>query len=1034
MAGLWRITALITCAWGALALYVQLATDAAGPEPVAVLHLPLSSPMVMRCMRTVSGALLLCALLLLPSWSAWAIPAEVPLRALAYQSWGAASGLPRAAAVDLAFDADGFAWVATQKGLARFDGSQFQVFVEKDTPELRSSVITRLHADRSGRLWIGTLKNLAYRDRSGFHGISADGVETGHVAGLAEDRVGRLYVATDRGLSHVDGDRLKPVSGWQGPATFALAVADAVWVSGTGRVSRFIDGRQQDFAFPPELADTVVFSMAWSDGSLWIGSSRGLLRLRDARFDVVPLDAGAAARSVEAVAADGATGLWAGTDSVSYRLDRGRVIERLEAQQPGVAPWPLAIKAGPDDVWICSASEGLWHYRRSGSRRYADEDGATIPTVWSYALDGSRLLVGTSSGVLAFENNRFRPYIGRDALPEQVAYSLLRDPAGRLWVGTFAGLIRFGADGRRERLFPQLAASSVNGLAQEGSGTVWAATTLGLFGIDGDAVRHYGEANGLSAAGIRFVLPTGSGDLWIGADDGLFRRDGDRFEKVAPAGLDGALVTSLLELDQGRVLVGTYDRGLFLLDAQGWRQWNVEQGLPWASAYFMATTDRWLVVAGSDGAYRIDRKALDRGAAPNLPADVLVVSPGEHQGGKQIRCCNGGGNGKGVLVGDDVWLPTITGALRLEIDKPSPAVPVAHIIDIEHAHRRLMPAAERVLDAPSRDAAIHYGAIDYTATAPLQYRYRLNGFDEDWSDAITRVTAYYTNLPPGRFTFEVVARRPYGPWGVPVSMTLEVPRAYYETWWFRVLCGLLVCALIALFIRSRLKLLTLQKLALEVIVADRTRALEEVNRELQQMSVTDALTGLHNRRFLDQTMPMLLAKLARRRTESGRDLVIGAMLVDIDHFKRINDRYGHAVGDLVLQRAAHALRASVRDGEFVLRWGGEEFLAVIEMAERSHLEEIARRMHRAITDSCQDLKLPAAPEFNGITCSIGYAALPILPTSADLLWEDTIELADVALYAAKNAGRDRWMTVPDDQVASGLWRQQVHSSDVSDDV
>lgn len=985
-------------------------------------------------MRTVSGALLLCALLLLPSLSAWAIPADVPLRALAYQSWGTAAGLPRAAAVDVAFDHDRFVWVATQTGLARFDGSQFQVYTQKNTPAFASSVMTRLLVDRRGRVWIGTLKNLAYRDRDGFHGVSTDGVEIGHVAGLAEDLGGVLYVATDRGLSRFDGERLQAVAGWQGPATFALAATDAVWVSGSGRVSRFIDGRQQDFPFPPALADSAVFGMAWSDDSLWLGTSRGLLRWHDGRFDIVPLDADAAPRSVEAVAADGATGLWVGTDSISYRLERGRVIERLDATQPGVAPWPLSIKAGPDDVWITSASEGLWHYQRSGSRRYGEQDGQGNPTVWSYALDGARLLVGTSSGVLAFENNRFRPYIDRDALPEQVAYSLLRDPAGRLWVGTFAGLIRFGADGRRERVFPELAGSSVNGLARDSAGIVWAATTLGLFQIDGDRVRYFGDPTGLPATGLRFVLPTRHGDLWIGADDGLFRREGDRFVKVQPAGLDSAMVTSLLELDDGRVLAGTFDRGLFLLDGSGWRHWDVGQGLPWSSAYFMAATDDWLLVSGGDGVYRVARHALDRDAAPTLPAEPLVISPGEHQGGKQIRCCNGGGNGKGMVLGNVAWLPGTAGALRLQIDRPTPVSPVAHLIDIEHGQRRRAPAAEQVLEAPSRDAAIHYGAIDYTATAPLQYRYRLNGFDEDWTEADTRVTAYYTNLPPGRFTFEVVARRPHEPWGVPVSMTLEVPRAYYETWWFRVLCGLLVCALIALFIRSRLKLLTLQKLALEVIVADRTRALEEVNRELQQMSVTDALTGLHNRRFLEQTMPMLLAKLARRRTESGRDLVIGAMLVDIDHFKRINDRYGHAVGDLVLQRAAHALRASVRDGEFVLRWGGEEFLAVIEMAERSHLEEIARRMHRAITDSCQDLKLPTAPEFNGITCSIGYAALPILPTSADLLWEDTIELADVALYAAKNAGRDRWMTVPDDQVASGLWRQQVHSSDVSDDV
>ena len=529
------------------------------------------------------------------------------------------------------------------------------------------------------------------------------------------------------------------------------------------------------------------------------------------------------------------------------------------------------------------------------------------------------------------------------------------------------------------------------------------------------------------------MLPTGSGDLWVGTDDGLFRRQAERFERVAPPGLDGALVTSLLEMDAGRLLVGTYDRGLFLLDGQGWRHWDVEQGLPWSSAFFLASTGRWLVVAGGDGVYRMPASALDRGAGPTLPAEALVVSPGEHQGGKQIRCCNGGGNGKGVLIGDLVWLPTITGALRLEIDRPAPPPPVAHIIDIEHGHQRLMPAAGQVLEGPTRDAAIHYGAIDYTATAPLQYRYRLHGFDDGWSEAMTRYTAYYTNLPPGRFRFEVQARRAHEPWGAPVTITLDVPRALHESWWFRVLCGGLAAALIALFVRSRLKLLTTQKLALEGVVAERTRALEQVNRELREMSVTDTLTGLHNRRFLEQTMPMLIAKLARRRVETGRDLVIGALLVDIDHFKQINDRYGHAIGDRVLQRVARALRMSVRDGEFVLRWGGEEFLAVIEMAERAHLDDIARRMHRAINDSCGDLELATGTLFAGITCSIGYATLPISPTVHDLFWDDAIQLADFALYAAKNAGRNRWMTIAPDEVKAGQWRRsQGRSPDATD--
>lgn len=974
-------------------------------------------------MRTRIGQWLLRVLLIL-SLTTVATAADLPLRGLAYQTWGLEAGLAQRSVEALAFDHDGFAWIGTQNGLARFDGHQFQIFRAQDVPALKSAFISRLHVDRLGRLWIGTFKNLVVYQDGAFRGITADGDEVGRVNGLAEDAAGDLYVAAEKGLYRLHDGTLHAVPGWTGPTTAALTSPEALWIAAPGRVGRLRGDERQDLPLPSKFADAVITSLAWSDDALWLATTRGLLRLRGERFEPVALEPGREPVHLQSVAAAGTTGLWAGTDKVIYRLDRGRVIERVVAQAPAVLPWPMTIQSGPTDLWFGSETDGLQHFWVSPSRLISAGDGLIEPKVWSYVQDGSRLLVGTHAGVSIIENGKARPFIPGDALPYPVAYSLLKDAESKLWVGTFAGLARFKADGTIDRTLPEFAGIQINGLEQDNRGTVWVATNQGLFRVDGDRVQPYGETMGLPKTGVRYVLHARGGEFWVGTEEGLFQQQGPAFEAVAAAGMEGVFVTSLLELDGGRLVVGTRDRGLFISGAEGWRHWGSERGLPSASAFFLAATDRWLIGAGS-GVYRIPREALDQPDDSPLPVEVLIGDPGEQQAGVRIQCCSGAGNGKGILIDNAVWLPTTEGALQIQVDGPAQPPPAAYIVSLEHAKTTRAPTTEMVLDGPSRDAAIQYSAIDFKKTSRLQFRYRLNGFDQEWVDAKERRTAYYTNLPPGRFSFEIEARRPFEAWGPPVAITLEVPRTFSETWWFRSLCGLFAALLIAALVHWRLRQLQAQKLALEAIVAERTRQLaetnahlaesnarlEDANQSLLEMSVTDTLTVLPNRRFLEKRLPMQMAQLARRRAETGRDLVIGALIIDIDWFKRVNDRYGHAVGDIVLQRAAFALRTSVRDGEYVVRWGGEEFLAIVDTIERDRLPDIAQRLHQAIARSCDGLDVGEGQVFDGITCSIGFAALPVSATTAELVWEDTLKQADHALYAAKTAGRNCWMTI-----------------------
>ncbi len=974
------------------------------------------------------------------SVSAWAIPPEMPLRALSFQSWGQEAGLPQISVHDMARDAQGYWWIGTENGLARFDGLNFETFRQADTPALKSSWISRLHVDRAGRLWVGTIKNLAVYEGGRFNVVTVGGMDVGKVSGMAEEPgTGALYVAAD-GLFRFQDGQLQAVAGWQGPATATLSGPDAVWVAAPKRLVRIANGVQQTFALPTALADAVVTEMAWASDALWLASTRGLLRFSQGRFESWPLDErpGAPVPSLQSLAADGTDGLWAGSDRMLYRLHAGRVIERLDTAAPGALPWPITIKAERGSLWLGSQSEGLQHYWRSETRRFSVEEGLKDPLVWSYAEDGARLLIGTNSGVAVYAEGRITPWIDASSLPNPVAYSLLQDAAKRLWVGTRAGLARFTPDGRLLDTLPAFAGLQINGLLQAADASVWAATSDGLFRIAGEQVRRFGEAEGLGSQRIRYLLQARDGTLWVGTESGLYRQRAGRFEAVVLHGQAEMFITCLTELADGRLAVGTYEHGIYLRSDTGLQHWGPAQGLPSHSVFYLATVGDWLVGAGADGVYRIALSALATGAAAPLPVEVLVDNPGERQGRSRLRCCNGGGNGKGLIVGNQAWLATLDGALRVTVDGPARIAPVATIQGIEHDHQKRLLTPDVLIETLPRDVLIRYGVVDYHEPARLQFRYRLNGFDKGWVEAGERRSAIYTNLPPGRFTLEVQARNPFGIWGPSAEQRLEVPKRFIETWTFRTLCAAALLLLVLFGTRFRLRRLEAQKRALEAVVAERTRALAESNArlaaanvELKIASHTDALTGLYNRRFLEECIPNLRAQLARRRMETGRDLVIGVILIDIDYFKRINDRFGHVVGDLVLQRVAAGLQAAVRESEFVLRWGGEEFLAILEVVERSQVGAVALRLHQTITESCAQMEVTPGQAVGTVTASLGFASYPMTSASAEHNWQTAIEVADHALYAAKAGGRNRCVTYDLDRLPASVWLQQINASDIT---
>jgi diguanylate cyclase (GGDEF)-like protein len=219
-------------------------------------------------------------------------------------------------------------------------------------------------------------------------------------------------------------------------------------------------------------------------------------------------------------------------------------------------------------------------------------------------------------------------------------------------------------------------------------------------------------------------------------------------------------------------------------------------------------------------------------------------------------------------------------------------------------------------------------------------------------------------------------------------------------------------------IQWQMKKLKQRNVELEVLLklADSlTLELETANRTLQEQSLTDPLTGLKNRRYLYATIAKDIAQVKRmyRAQEAppgsapiqNNDLLF--FMVDVDHFKWVNDTFGHGAGDAVLQQVADLLRKATRGSDTVIRWGGEEFLVVARQANRDEAAVVAERIRRFVEKHRFDL-----PDGHSIhrTCSVGFTAYPLDGVeSLHIEWDRVVDLADRCLYRAKEGGRNQWV-------------------------
>jgi diguanylate cyclase (GGDEF)-like protein len=947
-----------------------------------------------------------------------------------FKTYGPEQGFPDAGLTCVAQDSDGFIWIGGDTGLTRYDGSTFHKFTSRDG--LPSTSVTCLLRRRGGGLWVGTEGGLARYAKGVFTPVCVGGrpFQPPRRAPMALDSEGSLWAMDAGGLYRQSGDDLVRVDGLPRGVGRALAFrpsTGSAFLAVGGRVwERSKDGTWTGFSREDGLPEEgIAFLAVDGENRLWVAGSR-LLRYQDpderafrdasAWLPAHPFSSGLIGREP-----DGTVDL--PTNSGLLRL-KGDEHDVLDASSGMPSKWVAAsLRDREGNLWVLGA--GLHRQLGLGlARSFTSQDGLPSDLVWSVLRDRSgRLFAGTSEGVAILGPSGFRILPGTEGLN---VTSMAQDATGRLLIGSNSSRMRTLEPGakvagdafirsfRPQGCPPMECAESV--LAAR-DGSLWAADpSRGLFRLD-PVRRTYRLEYGPAQAGVPDLLvwqvvEDAQGRIWSATSTGLLVRDASGWHRFGPAdGLKAAPMTGLVLVRDGAWVLYREPKGLSKVAFRDGKL-QVLTSLDMASGLGSNT-----IFAGAEGRDGTLWLGTDRGVVRVRGREICQVSRGTGLVGDDCSQA-------GLLVepSGDVWVGTTTGLARLRGNcRPNPLVPLEVVVSQVNRGRVEIQAPLPHLDPVAhRDATLEFrfSAPTYMNEKAVRYQVRLAGLEEDW-----RVTdipaARYAALPGGSYQFLVRAAYPGMPWGPVTVCGFEVLPPWWRSWWFLSLEVLAGGSALTGFVHWRLRKLARQKERLARIVERATgdllkanQALEKANLALKAQSLSDPLTGLHNRRFLSVVVDDDTAKVQR----SYRDWTVGQplpnndlvfLMVDLDHFKDVNDAHGHAVGDRVLEQAADALRKAARETDAVIRWGGEEFLVMARNSTRAEATAMAERIRGIMAE--REVRLDSG-EVLRWTCSVGFASFPFsLGDVTWLGWERVVEIADASLYMAKRAGRNCWV-------------------------
>jgi signal transduction histidine kinase/ligand-binding sensor domain-containing protein len=769
-----------------------------------------------------------------------------PQKALTQYSrtlWTQEHGLPQDSITAIAQTTDGYLWLGTDEGLARFDGYEFIKF-NKASGDLPSNSITALTAASDGSLWIGTTDGLARYANHQFHTYTlADGFSDNSIASLCIDHAGNLWIAADGRLVGFDGKKFTVFASNRGSAITARTVYEdrhnIIWVAGFGGVGQWSSGKFLFVIDSATLGDNLITRVLEDkEDNVWLAGNRGILRRspdgtirRFDRRDGLPDE------YVRSLWLDTDGSLWAGTNSGLARLAKDRFVADTGTQDRQ-DPIRCLFEDAEGNLWV-GASSGLTRLRDDLFTVYGKSEGLPSDNPNSVYKDRlGRLFVGfKDSGLMLFSTNGRRQFT-RLGPPNIEVLSIRESQNGDLLLGTREGLVRMhGAQFSAYNPPDELARKAVFDALEDSKGRLWLALPSGLGELRGGEL-HFVLPGGPQNSAVVTLQEGTDGVLWAGTYRWGLWRIGEDSKRLLTThdGLSSDNIRALSQDRDGTLWIATFGGGLNVLLDGAFVHFTEKDGLLSDNIYHIIDDGDSLWLNTTRGVCRVSKHQLFEFANHKIQK-LNPINYGVKDGLRSVLSLPGQTVTKGGYRSSDgqIWIPTNDGLAVIDVNAPPQRVPLPsiHLVNVSADNRplgllqgmRISPSIHRI--------EIQYAALHLRAPESVQYSHKLEGLDTDWvQSGNNRVVTYY-NLAPRKYRLVVRATLPNGAVAENAYSFEKLPE-FYETGWFRLLLGIAL----ALSAWAAYKLHLRQiRYRFSLVLEERTRLAREIHDTLAQSFV-----------------------------------------------------------------------------------------------------------------------------------------------------------------------------------------------------
>jgi diguanylate cyclase (GGDEF)-like protein len=946
---------------------------------------------------------------------------------------------------DIIEDSHGQLWIATTNGLNRFDyeTEKFEHFFHNlaDTNTLSSNDIYRLRIDKDKNFWLTTREGLNRFDTINRRVIryprEGDNAElfTAYTMDIASDSSGRFYIATGYGLK--------------------------VWDSQSGKVTHYQSNRKLPKTLPVNLIRSILVD---TKQRVWVGSEKGLVEFMPGTGDFIfyptdlDLEGSSTSAAIWDILEDRKGNIWVATDGqgLAHIDEQSKKLitstyNKLSTDSINTNQVRRVYENRFGDIWSGTFPGGvnIFEPYRAAFRVYKntgdDHKSISASNVRAFYQDSQgRLLMGTDGGGINYFDTKSQSFKvirnqrgNANSISSDDIITIGEDAQNNIWVGTWNTGVTVFND--KTGVYKHYDADTNNPHALSNThtwkilrtrdNTMWVATIgsgLNKYLPELDGFKHYikssTESTAIADDLVWALCEDSNADLWVGTENGLSRynKSTDSFtnyysDQNKVGSISNNKIISLYVDSKGRLWVGTHQGGLNLYNdkTDSFTTVTIEDGLLSNLVSAIIEDNEGNIWMSSDKG--LTRYNPERRDLRHFTKDD-GIQKGEFNVGAALQTFSGE-----LLFGGTHGLTRFF-PKKIQTNSFVPPVVITEVsvmneLAVIGAENSVLDKAsyltnEIILKQTQNIFSISFAALNFRNSTKNQYAYRLEGFNQDWIFAGNESKTSYTNLNPGTYVFKVKAANNDEVWNqTATEMVVRILPSWWNTRWAYAAYCLIIVSLIWAYVDN----IHRTNRRLENSVRMRTQDLEDANKKLEELTLSDALTKLGNRRLLEKTIISDTyavdrayenwLKAGSKVALTNNDLIF--TMIDIDHFKDINDLYGHAVGDKILIQIALVLQEFARKTDYIIRWGGEEFVIVSKYTDRAEVSVLANRLLEAV----------AATKFDAgentvlsLTCSLGYACYPLnRQYPQHYSWEATINLADFGLYTAKKSGRNCWL-------------------------